>query len=85
MRPHSNGQSRVWPPTCSVGLVGWGWGAENGPQRHQILIPRTHICYLIWKEGLYRGDEVKDLEIGEIILDGPLTIMAVRMPSHVSL
>lgn len=50
-------------------FVGWVWWAENGPQRHQVLTPGAYIWFLMWKEGLCRGDDVEDLESGEIILD----------------
>lgn len=26
-------------------------------------IPRNHKCYLIWQKGLYRCNQVKDLEM----------------------
>lgn len=50
--------------TAQQGLLDGGGGAENRPRRHQVLTPRAHTCHLTWREGLYRGDDVKDIGMG---------------------
>ena len=47
-------------------VVGWKMTPSYHLPRYQILILWTYKWYLIWKQGLYRCNKVKDLEMGRL-------------------